>query len=76
MAHLLLQAIPDRPHVVTVGPADITRKLAMRRGLQASDSSSNVIDVGDIVTLPGAYEDVVEGTVKYIQRGALFLQSR
>ena len=76
MALLLLQAIPDRAHVVTVGPADITRKLAMRRGLQASDSSSNVIDVGDIVTLPGAYEDVVEGTVKYIQRGALFLQSR
>ena len=67
---------PEVPDVRTATLQDIKRKLFCARSISSPDSSGNSVNVGDMVDLvsPGnAQLDGVSGTVKYIQRGALWL---
>lgn len=67
---------PEVPDVRTATLQDIKRKLYCARTISAPDSSGNSVNVGDMVDLVSqgnARLEGVSGTVKYIQRGALWL---
>lgn len=67
---------PEVPDVRTATLQDIKRKLYCARSISSPDSSGNSVNVGDMVDLVGqgnAQREGVSGTVKYIQRGALWL---
>ena len=67
---------PEVPDVRTATLQDIKRKLYCARTISSPDSSGNPVNVGDMVDLVSqgnARLEGVSGTVKYIQRGALWL---
>ncbi|KAL3147827.1 hypothetical protein ABBQ32_002553 [Trebouxia sp. C0010 RCD-2024] len=67
---------PEVPDVRTATLQDIKRKLYCARTISAPDSSGNSVNIGDMVDLVSqgnARLEGVSGTVKYIQRGALWL---
>lgn len=70
------QATSDTPDVRVCRPADLKQKLMARR-MEAPDKFGNPINVGDLVDVKqGSYLEGKSGTVKYIWRGKLFLQSK
>lgn len=72
---MLVQMTPDTPDIRTATLQDIKRKLFCPRTMTAPDNAGSPVNVGDMVDLvrtdPSKSE--VGGTVKFIQRGALWL---
>ena len=70
-----MQMTPDTPEIRTATLQDIKRKLFCPRTMSAPDNAGSPVNVGDMVDLvrsdPSKPE--VGGTVKFIQRGALWL---
>ncbi|KAK9835687.1 hypothetical protein WJX74_005873 [Apatococcus lobatus] len=70
------QATSDTPDVRVCRPAELKQKLMARR-MEAPDKFGNQINTGDLVDVKqGSYLEGKSGTVKYIWRGKLFLQSK
>lgn len=70
------QATSDAPDVRVCRPADLKQKLMAPR-MEAPDKFGNPINVRDLVDVKqGSYLEGKSGTVKYIWRGKLFLQSK
>ena len=67
---------PETPDLQTATLQDIKRKLYCARTISAPDSGGNPVNLGVMVDLVGhgnAALEGVSGTVKYIQKGALWL---
>ena len=67
---------PEVPDIRTATLQDIKRKLYSARNISAPDSSGNPVNNGDMVDLVSqgtARLEGITGTVKYIQKGALWL---
>ncbi|KAA6417274.1 MAG: hypothetical protein FRX49_12763 [Trebouxia sp. A1-2] len=67
---------PEVPDIRTATLQDIKRKLYCARNISAPDSSGNPVNNGDMVDLVSqgnARLEGISGTVKYIQKGALWL---
>ncbi len=67
---------PETPDVRTAALQDIKRKLYCARTISAPDSSGNPVNTGDMVNLVSqgnARLEGISGTVKYIQKGSLWL---
>ena len=71
-----LQMTPEVPDIRTATLQDIKRRLYCARNISAPDSSGNPVNNGDMVDLVSqgnARLEGISGTVKYIQKGALWL---
>lgn len=67
---------PEVPDIRTATLQDIKRRLYCARNISAPDSSGNPVNNGDMVDLVSqgnARLEGISGTVKYIQKGALWL---
>ena len=67
---------PETPDIRTASLQDIKRKLYCARSISAPDSSGNPVNIGDMVDLASQGNPRLEGlsgTVKLIQKGALWL---
>lgn len=70
-----LQGTADNPKVRVCRLPDIKRKLDNRK-FTAPDANGNSISVADIVTIKDGGFAGRSGTVKFVVRGSVFIQSR
>ena len=71
-----MQGTADNPKVRVCRQPDIRRKFPDNRRITAPDANGNSIGVQDTVTIKDGRYGGKGGTVKYVVRGSVFLQSR
>ena len=72
----MLQGTADNPKIRICKQPDIKRKFPNNRKFTAPDANGNSISVGDLVTVKDGQFAGRSGTVKYVIRGSVFIQSR
>lgn len=71
-----LQGTADNPKVRICRLPDIKRKFPENRKITAPDANGNSISVADIVTIKDGRFAGRAGSVKFVVRGSIFIQSR